>query len=659
MNYYVGTFEDGKPFLYSDEDLERMRKEKDETTVSKILNAFNSGKARKTDNKELAEKAYKPMQDAWNNKVIEDANKNKVEPSIDLNKIKSDARNKFKLPNSFTSLQEYNKFMDALQAEINSVNNQKGTLKTDLEKKQAQATLNELDAIYNEAKQLGKSSNIQEIKETAEANDDPVNSPEAGAARIRNVVNKLYNHEPLTADDAATLKANGVDIAAKVAELTGEDEKELLKSWGLTDEPTPDPEYKTAEHVTDTSKVTDIIGEGDREAPSLFKKGKNNGGEGNGEGNDGDGNNNTTTPPSQPDNNNGTTTGNNNMGNNNNNNNGDGGKKNKFWDSYKSGAMNGYPILKSVADIISNNARMNLDRAALLTGGQRDLDAYKPIETETDKIRDKQIDERAQFGGITKAEALEAAKNGDWDGVRKIAGMGGFSDQELSMFSGMNLPDDLQKLWGNKMRKDNAETEQTELKTEKDKLEIRESFEKLIDIKQEQIDRNTDLIKKLSGVDYEAIAEAANALKGVYGQIATYTSGGGEADTKTKNPFSLALSIMGQGGNMMFGEATGKTTSTSSQSTVDELIQQHLPEIIEAANKHEKVKTEVNNQIIELLQERNTELEDEIKALRKKENEVLGEGKNTSGDKFDYSYKKNETAETTNNTTSGEGGKAE
>ena len=611
MSYYVGQFEDGKPFLYSDEDIDRMQKDKDTATLQNILNAYNNGRARKTDNKANAEAAYKPMQEAWNNKVIEDANKNKVTSSIDLNKIKSDVRSKFKLPKSFTSLQEYNKFMDALQAEINSVNDQIGTLKTELEKQQAQATLNELDTILNETKQLGKSSNIQEIKETAEANDDPVSSPEAGAARIRNVVNKLYNHEPLTADEAETLKANGVDIAAKVAELNGEDEKELLKSWGLTNEPKPDPEYKSAEHVTDTSKVTDIIGNTEKKAPPLFSD----------NGNDNNNNsteNNGTQPQPQGDNNNGD----NNMA--------DKDKdkdkgSNKLWNSYKSGGLDPYPTLKAVTDIISNNARMNLDRAALLTGGQRDLDAYKPIETETDKIRDKQVDERAQFGGITKAEALEAARNGDWDGVRKIAGMGGFSDQELSMFSGMNLPEDLQKLWSNKMRKDEAETESTETKTKQEKQQLAKAYDDQIDLKRQQIDANNELIRKLSGTDYEAIAEAANTLKGLYGQIATYTSGGGKAETKANTPFNLSLSFMGAGGNMAFGDQTGKTTSESSQSNVDELIKQHLDEIIQAANEHATLKGEVNDQIIELLQKRNTELREEIAQLKQDKAKALGD----------------------------------
>lgn len=542
----------------------------------------------------------------------------KKTPTIDLNKIKSDARSMFVIPESFSSEQEYNKLYGDIDNKIKELRAQVSNFKPgSLEQQQAQATLNELNAMRSEVIDLGKKSNITRVSTTANANDDPIQSPEAGAAKIDAVAQKLANGGTLTADEVETLRANGVDIAARVAELTGRNETELLDEWGLTNNPKPDPEYKPAERVTDTSKVTDIIGNKEQKAPSLFSDDGND--------NNNSTENNGTQPQPQGDNNN---NGDNNMADKDKDKDkgkGKGKGSNKLWDSYKSGGLDPYPTLKAVTDIISNNARMNLDRAALLTGGQRDLDAYKPIETETDKIRDKQVDERAQFGGITKAEALEAARNGDWDGVRKIAGMGGFSDQELSMFSGMNLPDDLQKLWSNKMRKDEAETESTETKTKQEKQALAKSYDDQIDLKRQQIDANNDLIRKLSGTDYEAIAEAANTLKGVYGQIATYTSGGGTADTKTNNPFSLSLSIMGQGGNMAFGDSTGKTTSTSSQSNVDELIKQHLDEIIQAANEHATLKGEVNDQVIELLQKRNTELRDEIAQLKQDKAKALGD----------------------------------
>ena len=574
-------------------------------------------------NKDLFRKIYKQMSNKQArlitgveaNEILANGMTKKT-PSIDLGKIKSDVRNKYKIPNSFNNINEYNKLYDALESEIKRVRDQLGTLKTDLEKQQAQATLDELDAIRKELIQKGKDSGVTEVKETAEANDDATISPEEGAARIRNVANKMRNNQSLTADELETLRANGVNIAAQVAEMTGENETELLKKWGLVNEPKPDPEYKEASHFTDTSKVTDIIGTEEKKAPPLFSDDDNSSNENNG-----------TQPQPQSQENNNT----------NNNNNGDTSmskdnkSSNKLWDSYKSGGLDPYPTLKAVTDIISNNARMNLDRAALLTGGQRDLDAYKPIETETDKIRDKQVDERAQFGGITKAEALEAARNGDWDGVRKIAGMGGFSDQELSMFSGMNLPDDLQKLWSNKMRKDEAETESTEIKTKQEKQQLAKSYDDQIDLKIQQIDANNQLIRKLSGTDYEAIAEAANTLKGIYEQISTYTSGSGSADTKANNPLSVSGGAYGFSANLAFGDSTGKTTTKSSQSTKDELIAQHLEEIIEAANKHAKLKGEVNDKITELLQERNTELKEEIVQLKKEKAKALG-------DKFDYSY---------------------
>lgn len=613
MSYYVGQFEDGKPFMYSDEDIERMRKNKDQTTVDNILNAFNSGKARKTDNKELAEKAYKPMQNAWNNKVIEDANNNKVQPSIDSNKIKSDVRAKFKLPSSFNSKQEYDKFYDDLTAAQNELRAQISNFPAgSIEQQQAQATLNEVNAIRSEAINIAKNSNISEVVDTATQNDDKSISPEAGASGIDDLVQKIARGEKLTDEELATWKANP-EISSRAAELNGEDEIEILKRYGLSDGNKYAPkEGDYTPPKVEIPSVTNLTSDAGKHAPSLTSNNNNN--------NSNSTENNGTPPQPQGD-----------SGNNGDNNMADKDKdkdnkgSNKLWDSYKSGGLDPYPTLKAVTDIISNNARMNLDRAALLTGGQRDLDAYKPIETETDKIRDKQVDERAQFGGITKAEALEAARNDDWDGVRKIAGMGGFSDQELSMFSGMNLPDDLQKLWSNKMRKDEAETESTETKTKQEKQQLAKSYDDQIAQLRAEKNANNELIRKLSGTDYEAMAEAANTLKGIYADVVTQTTGGGTANTKTDQPFTLQLEIMSQKAGTAFGDSSSETVSNSSSTTVQKAIQENLDGIIKAADEHTRLKGEVNDEVIKLLQERNTEIDEEIDQLKQDKAKALGD----------------------------------
>lgn len=611
MSYYVGQFEDGKPFMYSDEDIDRMQKNKDTATLQNILNAYNNGKARKTDNKELAEKAYKPMQEAWNKKVIEDANKNKVEPSIDLNKIKSDTRNKFKLPSSFNSKEEYDKFYDSLTAAQNELRAQISNFPAgSIEQQQAQATLNEVNAIRSEAINIAKNSNNLEVVDTATQNDDKSISPEAGASGIDDLVQKIARGEELTDDELATWKSNP-EISSRAAELNGEDEIEILKRYGLSDGNKYAP--KGGDYTppkVEIPSVTNLTSDAGKHAPSLTSNNNNN---------NNSTENNGTQPQPQEDNNN---NGDNNMA--------DKDKdkdkgSNKLWDSYKSGGLDPYPTLKAVTDVISNNARMNMDRAALLTGGQRDLDAYKPIETETDKIRDKQVDERAQFGGITKAEALEAARNGDWDGVRKIAGMGGFSDQELSMFNGMNLPDDLQKLWSNKMRKDEAETESTETKTKQEKQQLAKSYDDQIAQLRAEKNANNELIRKLSGTDYEAMAEAANTLKGIYADVVTTTSGGGKANTKADQPFSLNLEIMGQKAGTAIGDSSSETTSSSSSTTVQQAIQENLDEIIKAADEHTRLKGEVNDEVIKLLQERNTEIDEEIRQKKLEKAKALGD----------------------------------
>lgn len=616
MSYYVGQFEDGKPFLYSDEDIDRMGKNRDLTTLRNIHDAIDSGKGIKTDNKELAVSTYKPMQEKWNDKVINDANKNKTQPSIDLNKIKSDVRNKYKLPNSFNSKEEYDKFYDSITAAQNEMRAQISNFPAgSIEQQQAQVTLNEINTLRKEAIELAKKSNITEVADTAKANDDKSISPEAGASGIDDLVQKIARGEKLTYDELATWKSNP-EISSRAAELNGKDEIEILKSYGLSDGKKYVPQEDYVPPKVEIPSVTGITSDAGKKAPTLFSDNDSN--------NDNSTENNGTQPQPQGDSN---SNGDNSM-------NKDKDKdkdndkdkgSNKLWDSYKSGGLDPYPTLKAVTDIISNNARMNLDRAALLTGGQRDLDAYKPIETETDKIRDKQVDERAQFGGITKIEALEAARNGDWDEVRKIAGMGGFSDQELSMFSGMNLPDDLQKLWSNKMRKDEAETESTETKTKQEKQQLAKSYDDQITQKRAEINANNELIRALSGTDYEAIAEAANTLKGIYADIVTTTSGGGKANTKADQPFSLGLEIMGQKASTAIGDSSSETTSSSSSTTVQQAIQENLDDIIKAANEHATLKGEVDDQIIDYLKERNTELRQEIAQLKVEKAKALND----------------------------------
>lgn len=535
----------------------------------------------------------------------------KKESTIDLDKIKSDVRSMFVIPKSFSSEQEYNKLYNDIDNKLKELRAQVSNFKPgSLEQQQAQATLNELNVMRSEVIDLGKKSNIPGLADTAAQNDDKSISPEAGASGIDDLVQKIARGEKLTAEELATWKANP-EISSRATELNGEDELEILKRYGLSDGNKYAPQGDYVPPKVEIPSATNLTSDAGKHAPSLTSNnGNNNSTENNG-----------TQPQPQGDNNN---NGDNNMVDKDKDKDKDKGS-NKLWDSYKSGGLDPYPTLKAVTDIISNNARMNLDRAALLTGGQRDLDAYKPIETETDKIRDKQVDERAQFGGITKAEALEAARNGDWDGVRKIAGMGGFSDQELSMFSGMNLPDDLQKLWSNKMRKDEAETESTETKTKQEKQQLAKSYEDQIAQLRAEQKANTELIRKLGGTDYEAMAEAANTLKGIYADVVTTTTGGGKANTKADQPFSLNLEIMGQKAGTAIGDSSSETISSSSSTTVQQAIQENLDAIIKAADEHTRLKGEINDEIIKLLQERNTEIDEEIRQKKLEKAEALGD----------------------------------
>ena len=123
----------------------------------------------------------------------------------------------------------------------------------------------------------------------------------------------------------------------------------------------------------------------------------------------------------------------------------------------------------------------------------------------------------------------------------------------------------------------------------------------------------------------EAMAEAANTLKGIYADVVTTTSGGGKANTKADQPFSLNLEIMGQKAGTAIGDSSSETTSSSSSTTVQQAIQENLDSIIKAADEHTRLKGEVNDEVIKLLQERNTEIDEEIRQKKLEKAKALGD----------------------------------
>ena len=344
---------------------------------------------------------------------------------------------------------------------------------------------------------------------------------------------------------------------------------------------------------------------------------------------------------------------NNKGGTNNNNNNGD---RNKFWDTYKSGGFDAYPTLKAVADMISNNARMNMDRAALLTGGQRDLDAYKPIETETDKIRDKQVDERAKLGGYTLNDAIKAAKNGDYSLLQNAIGQDLITVENAAMSLNMT-PETLNKQFNTSEKKIENEGKLSDLDVKAKEVGLTTEQFNSEQAVQERIDVCTDKIKTceeakaaLNGHDWKKYEEVSGVLAGLSKDVEK----SGNATTIQSSSGGSA----GGGGNffdMVKADAEGhwdSGDSSTSTSQTDTFYKNSLPEIQSKAQAAMEGQDKANNELIKLY--------DKMIVDYKKERAILQGQLNTLRKQHNVNTKLSYAPTATPTATdSGEGGKAE
>lgn len=280
------------------------------------------------------------------------------------------------------------------------------------------------------------------------------------------------------------------------------------------------------------------------------------------------------------------------------------GGRNKLWDDYKSGKLDAYPTLKAVADMISNNARMNLDRAALLTGGQRDLDAYKPIETETDKIRDKQVDERAKLGGYTLNDAIKAAKNGDYSLLQNAIGQDLITVENAAMSLNMT-PETLNKQFNTSEKKIENEGKLSDLDVKAKEVGLTtEQFNSEQAIRT-KIDECNDKIRNCE--------EAKNALNDhdwkKYEEVSGILAGLSRDVEKSGNATTIQSSSGGSAGgggsffDMVKADAEGhwdSGDSSTNSSQTDTFYKNSLPDIQAKAQAAMEGQDKANNELIKL-----------------------------------------------------------
>lgn len=285
----------------------------------------------------------------------------------------------------------------------------------------------------------------------------------------------------------------------------------------------------------------------------------------------------------------------------------------KLLNDYKAGRLDPYPVLKAVVDIISNNARMNMDRAALLTGGQRDLDAYKPIETETDAIREKQQDARATIG-MSLDEAMNRAKNGDYTGLSKAVANGLISVENAAAALNM-APEDLANKWSNETVKDTESTKQSELTTKQQEQNLQQSSLSMINELEKEKAANNEMIRALAGHDTDAFSKAVQAYRGALQGISSvadaYTEqsqSGGEASGGAKFFGTIGADAKGTWGS-------GSSSTQSGQK--DAYLDANIEEILKKGNEAMKASDTANTEFVKKLEARNAQIDKDIANLRK------------------------------------------
>lgn len=285
----------------------------------------------------------------------------------------------------------------------------------------------------------------------------------------------------------------------------------------------------------------------------------------------------------------------------------------KFLDAVKAGKMDLYPALKAIKDSMSNYSQMLADRINVINGQASNTDIYKGIETETDKERELQREDRANTG-YSKEEALNAANNGDFEALGNLIATGSISYEDaLNGLQGTNA-EQFEQRYGYLATKEKNEAEQSTIETKQKKQEYVQVYQNNIAQIDQQITNLEQLKTSLAGNDWEAYEKAANAYLGIRKGISTYTEQTSNQTSQglTDAPIGLSLSGMGFGGSISGSDTYVDETSSGSGNAItkDEYAEAGLATAEQYANESMEAKNEANTKLVERIDNQIKQLEE-------------------------------------------------
>lgn len=272
--------------------------------------------------------------------------------------------------------------------------------------------------------------------------------------------------------------------------------------------------------------------------------------------------------------------------------------RNKFWEAFKAGAFRAYPMLQAIGDALSQQAKMTMDRANILTGKGSDLSVYEGKDP-SEYFFNEDYENRQAF---LDAEA------GNYEGVKELLLKGKVTLDQVA--AALKLSDeDVEKIFGQEMRQREASTVSQELANEETlKNEIRELDKQIAEV-------NKD-INALQGNDVDTYLNILEKYLNIHSGLDT--TGSSTGSTTTKND-TAGGSIGGNVGNAAVGVNAGVsgshaegTTSTSNASRNKDLgALAALPKGKDLAQKTMKEKNKANDELIANLQAYKQSLENQ------------------------------------------------
>ena len=490
---------------------------------------------------------------------------------------------------TYTDEKSFDEALNKIDDKIKEFRAQIGTLPDQQSKDTVTATLNELIKRREDYIAKAKKSTDSGIKDRADQAGDAHISPEQGNADKEKVAQKFANGEELTAEEWATLDANRTDIAAMIAESTGGDYNAIQD----------DINKKVYENFKkNAQKGVDDLANSESEIDPTLPENK---------GAD------TTNPPG---------TGNSNL------NEGTGGKDDggetdldKFWKAFKAGAFRAYPMLQAIGDALSQQAKMTMDRANILTGKGSDLSVYEGKDP-SEYFFNEDYEYR---------QAFLDAENGNYEGVKELLLKGKVTLDQVA--AALKLTEeDVEKIFGQEIRGREADTVSKELNEKVLKDEIKDL--------QAQLTSVNECIHDLEGSDVNHYLDVFAKFMAIYEGRETVSTQNGTTTTKNDSvsgqaDVGVSAKVVKAGGSISGDHSEGTTAARSASRNKDISAIKALPKGEEFARMSLEEKNKANDELKanllalkQKLLDQIADAEAELKNIRTNQNAAQTGGKN-------------------------------